>query len=83
MTVMAQHFDIGCNQCGEWRKVQARTAQAARRTLKAQKWLTIRECGKVNDICPACSITIRNERLAIAAARQRARVAHTEPRNQA
>jgi hypothetical protein len=73
MTIMAHHFDIGCNECGDWRAVTANTAGAARRSLKAKGWVKISECGRINDLCPMCAGQWRATKLAIKAERQRER----------
>lgn len=76
MTIMAQSFDIGCNQCGDWKTVPASTAAEARRKLRGNhRWTSMREEGRINDLCAACATTYRNEQLIIKADRQRARVA--------
>lgn len=73
MTIMLHHIDIGCNECGDWRQVAATTPAKARRKLRADRWMTIREEGRLNDLCPVCAEQYRAVELERRAERQRDR----------
>jgi hypothetical protein len=75
MTIMARHIDIGCNGCGEWRRVRSASGRQARRNLRSHDWIVIREGSNSNDLCPACAMRYRAEQLARRAERQRQRAA--------